>query len=121
MKHGWVTPNPDGSVARCGGPGACKVCQDKQRTMNDTKVQRYEVVSSAYGYFLGMRTELAAAHLENKRLTSLLAKYQRLHAADVREALEYVDDFIARCNGDARGSCSAVNVLRAALAMEALA
>jgi hypothetical protein len=27
-----------------------------------------------------------------------------------------VDDFIARCNGDDRGACEAVNVLRAALA-----
>jgi hypothetical protein len=24
--HGHVTPNPDGSRARCGGPGMCKVC-----------------------------------------------------------------------------------------------
>lgn len=25
--HGWVTPNADGSVARCGGPKICKECQ----------------------------------------------------------------------------------------------
>jgi hypothetical protein len=24
--HGWVTPNADGSVARCGGPGLCPQC-----------------------------------------------------------------------------------------------
>jgi hypothetical protein len=24
--HGWVTPNPDGSKARCGGPGLCPAC-----------------------------------------------------------------------------------------------
>lgn len=24
--HGHVTPNPDGSRARCGGPGLCNVC-----------------------------------------------------------------------------------------------
>ena len=26
MNHGHVTPNPDGSVARCGGPAICSVC-----------------------------------------------------------------------------------------------
>lgn len=26
MKHGHVTPNPDGSRARCGGPGTCMEC-----------------------------------------------------------------------------------------------
>lgn len=25
--HGWVTLNPDGAKARCGGPGLCSVCQ----------------------------------------------------------------------------------------------
>jgi hypothetical protein len=24
--HGWVTPNPDGMKARCGGPGICGAC-----------------------------------------------------------------------------------------------
>lgn len=24
--HGWVTPNPDGSKARCGGPAICVKC-----------------------------------------------------------------------------------------------
>lgn len=24
--HGHVTPNPDGSKARCGGPSICRVC-----------------------------------------------------------------------------------------------
>lgn len=26
MNHGHVTPNPDGSKARCGGPGICDEC-----------------------------------------------------------------------------------------------
>jgi hypothetical protein len=30
MGHGWVTPNIDGSVARCGGPGICEVCNKEQ-------------------------------------------------------------------------------------------
>lgn len=27
--HGWVRPNPDGSRARCGGPGVCSVCEQE--------------------------------------------------------------------------------------------
>lgn len=30
MSHGWVTPNPDGSRARCGGPSICPVCQKER-------------------------------------------------------------------------------------------
>jgi len=26
MNHGHVTPNPDGSKARCGGPPICPIC-----------------------------------------------------------------------------------------------
>ncbi|MBD9476455.1 hypothetical protein IB268_26325 [Achromobacter sp. ACM01] len=37
-------------------------------------------------------------------------------SAEVMDALNWVDDFIARCNRDDRGSCESVNVLRAALA-----
>ncbi|ESW38372.1 hypothetical protein [Pseudomonas taiwanensis] len=36
-------------------------------------------------------------------------------AGDVEEALLWLDDFVARCNGDDRGSCSAVETLRTAL------
>ncbi|MFV8867551.1 hypothetical protein [Serratia fonticola] len=34
---------------------------------------------------------------------------------DVATALEWIDDFIARCNGDDRGACNSVNVLRVAI------
>jgi hypothetical protein len=29
MNHGHVTPNADGSKARCGGPGICPVCSQE--------------------------------------------------------------------------------------------
>jgi hypothetical protein len=28
-RHGWVNPLPGGQVARCGGPGLCKQCQEE--------------------------------------------------------------------------------------------
>ncbi|WMT13390.1 hypothetical protein [Serratia fonticola] len=34
---------------------------------------------------------------------------------DVAAALDWIDDFIARCNGDDRGSCNSVNILRRAI------
>tara|TARA_Y100000815_G_scaffold200098_1_gene183696 strand:- start:578 stop:1438 length:861 start_codon:yes stop_codon:yes gene_type:complete len=36
-------------------------------------------------------------------------------AQDVIDAIDRIDDFIARCNGDDRGSCEAVNIVRKAL------
>jgi hypothetical protein len=30
--HGWVTPNPDGTRARCGGPAICAECAREQGT-----------------------------------------------------------------------------------------
>ena len=36
--------------------------------------------------------------------------------AGLVEAIDWLDDFVARCNGDDRGSCDSVNVIRAALA-----
>lgn len=32
MNHGWVTPNPDGSKARCGGPAICPPCSREAGT-----------------------------------------------------------------------------------------
>ncbi|OAS07627.1 hypothetical protein AYO08_09800 [Pseudomonas putida] len=36
-------------------------------------------------------------------------------ASEVEESLLWLDDFVARCNGDDRGSCAAVETLRSAL------
>lgn len=43
--HGHVTPNPDGSKARCGGPGICRVCQrEEQELRSATPVYCYAYV-----------------------------------------------------------------------------
>lgn len=36
MGHGHVTPNPDGSVARCGGPAMCSVCALEKAQLEHT-------------------------------------------------------------------------------------
>jgi hypothetical protein len=33
-------------------------------------------------------------------------------AMELADALHWIDDFIARCNGDDRGSCESVNIVR---------
>ncbi|WP_434642720.1 hypothetical protein [Achromobacter piechaudii] len=49
--------------------------------------------------------------------SALLSKLRAPVASDeVMDALNWIDDFIARCNRDDRGSCDSVNVLRRALA-----
>jgi hypothetical protein len=36
--HGWVIPNKDGSVARCGGPGMCGACMRELAALrNETR------------------------------------------------------------------------------------
>lgn len=58
MGHGHVTPNEDGSVARCGGPALCDACAlelaELNRARTDTflagvrdKLERYGVVVQA--------------------------------------------------------------------------
>lgn len=37
MNHGHVTPNEDGSKARCGGPGLCHVCSTEQAAIDNGK------------------------------------------------------------------------------------
>lgn len=37
--HGHVTPNPDGSRARCGGPGICVECSAEYGQANNVKVK----------------------------------------------------------------------------------
>lgn len=41
---------------------------------------------------------------------------QPADVARLVDALDWIDDFIARCNGDDRGACEAVNRVRAAIA-----
>lgn len=49
-------------------------------------------------------------------LRALLAEQPQAGAGQsVLAALDWVDDFVARCNGDDRGSCESVNTLRQAL------
>ncbi|CAB5512019.1 hypothetical protein LMG26857_01308 [Achromobacter anxifer] len=63
-----------------------------------------------------IRMEREAAD-EIDRLRALLSKLRApVASAEVMDALNWVDDFIARCNRDDRGSCESVNVLRRALA-----
>ena len=38
--HGWVTPNPDGTKARCGGPGLCGQCAQEKAQKDGLTEQR---------------------------------------------------------------------------------
>lgn len=39
MGHGHVIPNPDGSLARCGGPSICRVCA-KEKAAQGPRVHK---------------------------------------------------------------------------------
>jgi len=42
----------------------------------------------------------------------------RPEQSQAMQALDWLDDFVARCNGDDRGSCQSVNLLRAAFSAQ---
>lgn len=44
MGHGHVTPNPDGSVARCGGPKFCRTCQFELGILRATEAQKAAIM-----------------------------------------------------------------------------
>lgn len=45
--HGWVTPNPDGSRARCGGPAICSACAREKAAAEAATAARLNDASSA--------------------------------------------------------------------------
>lgn len=67
----------------------------------DANLTRWTTWRAARDYYQQARAALASAPVA---------------PAEVMDALNWVDDFIARCNRDDRGSCDSVNVLRRALA-----
>ena len=64
--------------------------------------------------------ELMVAHMDGRMRAAQPAVAQQpgaVYAApEVLDAINWVDDFIARCNGDDRGACESVTVLRRAFA-----
>ncbi|MDQ9129733.1 hypothetical protein RDT67_25275 [Serratia fonticola] len=65
-----------------------------------------EVLARIYG---------STPHEAMMRARAIAAPPAPAVSADVAAALDWIDDFIARCNGDDRGACNSVNVLRAAM------
>mgnify|MGYP001605287236 FL=1 len=50
--HGHVTPNPDGSKARCGGPGICPVCNmERARLEDDARRRRVDNQAERLGEY----------------------------------------------------------------------
>lgn len=76
MKHGHVTPNLDGTVARCGGPGICGECSVE---LAQAKGAEYQCDGSTTHY-QGCRCHEArhAAEVERLReaLKGILLHYQ---------------------------------------------
>jgi hypothetical protein len=95
--HGHVTPNADGSKARCGGPGICPECSTEwaQHVGAHVKPTQHALIA-----------ELARLREENKRLDAALQLVcgahdelrTRLEAAErVVEAVKAADAAITWC------------------------
>ena len=60
--HGHVTPNTDGSLARCGGPGLCAQCSQevaekygRHRIVPFNVLERFRAPSDLLAYLQGWR------------------------------------------------------------------
>jgi hypothetical protein len=78
MKHGHVTPNADGSLARCGGPGICAVCAKELQQLEAAKVAAEPKVDpiTPYDLFLcaALIGRLASPHCGPQDLQSWVLK-----------------------------------------------
>lgn len=77
MGHGHVIPNPDGSLARCGGPGLCAECS-AERCRQEAIIRFNDRVAP--------RPEMTAINKENK----MKAKNNNLTKLELSEK-EYCD------------------------------
>jgi hypothetical protein len=76
--HGWVTPNPDGVKARCGGPGICPDCRREAALAQGGTVAPLFVpprVGSRWRHYLG--SEVLITGFCRIEATSMLAVLYR--------------------------------------------
>lgn len=83
-----------------------------------TVAQHQRIVAAKDADIARLEEKLVAA-IGRESVQRTLAAQQAAVPDEIAKALDYVDDFIARCNGNDRGSCHSVNVLRGALAAPA--
>lgn len=68
--HGHVTPNPDGTKARCGGPAICEVCARElaNKTLMDEAMSNAKERSDKFFQYFGIRgDELEIADAEHRQ------------------------------------------------------
>lgn len=84
-KHGHVTPNPDGSKARCGGPSVCKVCALELAQLQKGNPMKHE----------GLIRPIAAKHCltykqEKAFMEEMLAALAQVEAETLERAIANV-------------------------------
>lgn len=45
--HGWVVPNPDGLLAKCGGPSLCAVCAAEKAQYDASRLMVADMIAPA--------------------------------------------------------------------------
>lgn len=73
MNHGHVRPNPDGSKARCGGPGLCQVCSAEAAQYIRPAVDASAVPENADPVSVDPLAEIGPQEQAQRRLEALLA------------------------------------------------
>lgn len=87
MRHGHVTPNEDGSRARCGGPGICTVCNHEYFEFHGhSAFCGPPIKSDGPGY---KNLFMANAIIKDMRIQVSNLKDQLAHSERRRERLRY--------------------------------
>lgn len=73
MNHGHVRPNPDGSKARCGGPGLCQVCSAEAAQYIRPAVDASATPENADPVSVDPFAEIGPQEQAQSRLEALLA------------------------------------------------
>lgn len=90
--HGWVTPNPDGSKARCGGPKICKVCAIELAQKNGTPTMSKPEWKVTY---INGNVEIRSNNFTHDAVLYLTGDF-----ATHEVAISYAEKLAARLNAD---------------------
>ena len=107
--HGWVTPNPRGIKARCGGPAICQECRDELIVAGLAAFVKRKRAHSVHAFGPGPRTAGVIDHIKRE-----LAEIE----AEPGDLSEWVDVILLALDGAWRAGHEPEAVAAAVLATQ---
>lgn len=96
--HGWVTPLPNGTRARCGGPGLCKLCsveaaqslRSKDERIAELQDKLSQAINDSYNPHWELREQLAERDALIREAYSFVNAYNELCPVVLPQALSWL-------------------------------